>query len=29
VSLLRRKLDPEHQKYVVNISGIGYRLIDG
>jgi hypothetical protein len=25
---LRRKLDPEHQKYVVDRWGIGYRLID-
>jgi DNA-binding response OmpR family regulator len=28
-SRLRRKLDPEHQKYVVNCWGIGYRLIEG
>jgi DNA-binding response OmpR family regulator len=28
-SRLRRKLDPEHQKYVVNCWGIGYRLVDG
>ena len=27
-SRLRRKLDPEHQKYVVNCWGIGYRLVD-
>lgn len=27
-SRLRRKLDPEHPKYVVNCWGIGYRLID-
>ena len=28
-SRLRRKLDPEHARYVVNCWGIGYRLIDG
>lgn len=28
-SRLRRKLDPEHNRYVVNCWGIGYRLIDG
>ncbi|HVY97240.1 MAG TPA: response regulator transcription factor [Solirubrobacterales bacterium] len=28
-SRLRRKLDPEHGRYVVNCWGIGYRLIDG
>ena len=28
-SRLRRKLDPKHQKYVVNCWGIGYRLVDG
>jgi DNA-binding response OmpR family regulator len=28
-SRLRRKLDPEHCRYVVNCWGIGYRLIDG
>lgn len=28
-SRLRRKLDPEKQKYVVNCWGIGYRLTDG
>jgi DNA-binding response OmpR family regulator len=28
-SRLRRKLDPEEQKYVVNCWGIGYRLVDG
>jgi len=28
-SRLRRKLDPEHSRYVVNCWGIGYRLIDG
>jgi DNA-binding response OmpR family regulator len=28
-SRLRRKLDPEDQKYVINCWGIGYRLIDG
>jgi DNA-binding response OmpR family regulator len=27
-SRLRRKLDPEHRRYVVNCRGIGYRLID-
>jgi DNA-binding response OmpR family regulator len=27
-SRLRRKLDPEHARYVVNCWGIGYRLID-
>jgi DNA-binding response OmpR family regulator len=27
-SRLRRKLDPENQKYVVNCWGIGYRLVD-
>jgi DNA-binding response OmpR family regulator len=27
-SRLRRKLDPEHHRYVVNCWGIGYRLID-
>jgi DNA-binding response OmpR family regulator len=27
-SRLRRKLDPEHGRYVVNCWGIGYRLID-
>jgi two-component system response regulator VicR len=26
---LRRKLDPEGQKYVINTWGIGYRLISG
>jgi hypothetical protein len=26
---LRRKLDPEHSRYIVNCWGIGYRLIDG
>jgi DNA-binding response OmpR family regulator len=28
-SRLRRKLDPEYGRYVVNCWGIGYRLIDG
>ena len=28
-SRLRRKLDPEHARYVVNCWGVGYRLIDG
>lgn len=28
-SRLRRKLDPDHQKYVVNCWGIGYRLVEG
>ena len=28
-SRLRRKLDPEHRKYVVNCWGIGYRLVEG
>ena len=28
-SRLRRKLDPEHSRYVVNCWGVGYRLIDG
>jgi DNA-binding response OmpR family regulator len=28
-SRLRRKLDPEHCRYVVNCWGVGYRLIDG
>ena len=28
-SRLRRKLDPEHSRYVVNSWGIGYRLLDG
>jgi DNA-binding response OmpR family regulator len=28
-SRLRRKLDPEHCRFVVNCWGIGYRLIDG
>jgi DNA-binding response OmpR family regulator len=27
-SRLRRKLDPDHHKYVVNCWGIGYRLVD-
>jgi len=27
-SRLRRKLDPEHGRYVVNVWGVGYRLID-
>lgn len=29
VSRLRRKLDPEHARYVVNCWGVGYRLVDG
>lgn len=28
-SKLRRKLDPEHGRYVVNCWGIGYRLLEG
>jgi DNA-binding response OmpR family regulator len=28
-SRLRRKLDPEHARYVVNCWGVGYRLLDG
>ncbi len=28
-SRLRRKLDPEHGRYVINAWGFGYRLIDG
>jgi len=28
-SRLRRKLDPEHNRYIVNCWGIGYRLVDG
>ncbi|MBA3867350.1 MAG: response regulator transcription factor [Solirubrobacterales bacterium] len=28
-SRLRRKLDPEHSRYVINCWGIGYRLVDG
>jgi DNA-binding response OmpR family regulator len=28
-SRLRRKLDPEHGRYVVNCWGVGYRLVDG
>jgi two-component system, OmpR family, response regulator len=28
-SRLRRKLDPEHCRFVVNCWGIGYRLVDG
>ena len=28
-SRLRRKLDPENGRYVVNCWGVGYRLIDG
>ena len=27
-SRLRRKLDPDHSRYIVNCWGIGYRLID-
>lgn len=28
-SRLRRRLDPEHRRYVVNCWGIGYRLVEG
>jgi DNA-binding response OmpR family regulator len=28
-SRLRRKLDPEHGRFVINCWGIGYRLVDG
>jgi DNA-binding response OmpR family regulator len=28
-SRLRRKLDPDHSRYVINCWGVGYRLIDG
>jgi DNA-binding response OmpR family regulator len=28
-SRLRRKLDPDHGRYVINTWGIGYRLVDG
>ena len=28
-SRLRRKLDPEKARYVVNVWGVGYRLLDG
>ncbi len=28
-SRLRRKLDPEHSRYVINCWGFGYRLVDG
>lgn len=28
-SRLRRKLDPEHGRYIVNCWGVGYRLIEG
>jgi DNA-binding response OmpR family regulator len=28
-SRLRRKLDPEHGRFVINCWGVGYRLIDG
>ncbi len=28
-SRLRRKLDPQHARYVVNCWGVGYRLVDG
>jgi DNA-binding response OmpR family regulator len=28
-SRLRRKLDPEHARFVVNCWGVGYRLLDG
>lgn len=28
-SRLRRKLDPEHGRFVLNCWGVGYRLVDG
>jgi DNA-binding response OmpR family regulator len=28
-SRLRRKLDPEHGRFVINVWGIGYRLVEG
>ena len=28
-SRLRRKLDPDHGRYVVNVWGVGYRLVEG
>jgi DNA-binding response OmpR family regulator len=28
-SRLRRKLDPEHSRFVHNCWGVGYRLIEG
>ena len=28
-SRLRRKLDPENSRYVINCWGVGYRLVDG
>ncbi len=28
-SRLRRKLDPDHGRFVVNCWGVGYRLIEG
>ena len=28
-SRLRRKLDPDHGRFVVNLWGVGYRLLDG
>ncbi len=28
-SRLRRKLDPEHGRYIINCWGVGYRLVDG
>ena len=28
-SRLRRKLDPENGRFVINVWGVGYRLIDG
>jgi DNA-binding response OmpR family regulator len=28
-SRLRRKLDPDHSRYVINCWGVGYRLVDG
>ena len=28
-SRLRRKLDPDNGRFVINVWGVGYRLIDG
>jgi DNA-binding response OmpR family regulator len=28
-SRLRRKLDPDSGRFVINVWGVGYRLIDG
>jgi DNA-binding response OmpR family regulator len=28
-SPLRRKLDPAHGRYVINVWGAGYRLVEG